>query len=448
MPRSPSIPKYRRHKQSSQAVVTLPDGIGGRRDVLLGKHGTAESRAEYARVIAEWEANARRLPPRSAAGFAPDLSVNEVALAYWNHAVVYYGFDKDPASGARYNLRDVLRLLRRLYGHTRAADFGPLALKACQAEMVRLGWSRTYVNAQVDRLRSAFKWAASEEMIAASIYEALRTVDGLRRGHTEAREGKKVKPVSGGHVEVTIPHMPPMVQAMVRLQQLTGCRPDEVCRLRPLDLDMGNPSCWVYRPGSDQGAHGEHKTAHHGHERIILIGPRAQEVLRPYLGTKLDGYCFNPAEGEAARSTRRRQARQTPLYPSHLKLMARKRKKRRVRAPGDRYDTAGYRRAIYRACDKAFPLPDRLAPRVVDGKRESRKAWWARLTVEEKAKVRAWRREHQWHPNRLRHSRATELRPHGLDVVKTILGHSKVETTQIYSEKDLAAAMELVSKIG
>jgi integrase len=448
MPRSPSVPKYRRHKQSGQAVVTLPDGVGGRRDVLLGKYGTAESRAEYARVIAEWEANGRRLPPRSAAGSASDLSVNELALAYWKFAEAYYGFDKDPASGAGYNLRDALRILKRLYDHTPGAEFGPLALKACRAEMVKLGWSRGYVNAQVDRLRRAFKWAASEQLVPAAIYDALRTVAGLRLGHTEAREGKKVRPVSGEHVEATLPHMAPMVQAMVRLQLLSGCRPDEVCRLRPLDLDMGNPSCWIYRPGSDQGAHGQHKTAHHGHERIILIGPRAQEVLRPYLGTKLDGYCFNPAEGEAARSARRRQDRKTPLYPSHLKLMARKRKKRRVRAPGDRYDTAGYRRAIYRACDQAFPLPDRLAPRIVDGKPEKTGAWWARLTADEKAEVRAWRREHRWHPNRLRHSRATELRPHGLDVVKTILGHSKVETTQIYSEKDLAAAMELVSKIG
>ena len=48
------------------------------------------------------------------------------------------------------------------------------------------------------------------------------------------------------------------------------------------------------------------------------------------------------------------------------------------------------------------------------------------LTAEEREAVRIWRREHRWHPNRLRHSRATELRPFGLDVVKTILGHSKV----------------------
>jgi integrase len=431
------------HRQSGQAVVTLPDGLGARRDVLLGKYDTPESRAEYLRVLAEWEANGRRLLPRSAEGSAPDLSVNELALAYWTFAEAYYGFDR--RKGTAFNLRDALRIVKELYGHTRAADFGPLALKACRAEMVKKGWSRNYVNAQVDRLRRMFRWAASEQLLPASVYEALRNVEGLRRGRTEARETKKVRPVVPQHVEATLPHMPTIVQAMARLQLLTGCRPDEVCRLRPFDLDMSNPSCWVYRPGSDQGECGEHKTAHHGHERLVLIGPKGQEVLRPYLGTKLDAFCFSPAEAERRRSLDRRAARQSLLTPSQR---ARKPKARRQRAPQDRYPVTSYRNAIYRACDRAFPLPERLAPRIEDGKRESRAAWWARLAAEEKAEVRAWRREHRWHPNRLRHSRATELRPHGLDVVKTILGHSKVETTQIYSEKDLAAAMELVSKIG
>jgi hypothetical protein len=40
------VPSYRLHKQSGQAVVTLTDGIGGRHDVLLGPHGTPESRSE------------------------------------------------------------------------------------------------------------------------------------------------------------------------------------------------------------------------------------------------------------------------------------------------------------------------------------------------------------------------------------------------------------------
>jgi hypothetical protein len=56
------VPTYRLHKQSGQAVVTLPDGLGNRRDVLLGRYGSTESRKEYTRVLAEWESSGRILP--------------------------------------------------------------------------------------------------------------------------------------------------------------------------------------------------------------------------------------------------------------------------------------------------------------------------------------------------------------------------------------------------
>ena len=82
-----SVPSYRLHKQSGQAIVTLTDGTGRRRDVLLGKHATPESRAEYARVIAEWEAAGRTLP-RTLADH--DLSVNELICALWPHAEQHY----------------------------------------------------------------------------------------------------------------------------------------------------------------------------------------------------------------------------------------------------------------------------------------------------------------------------------------------------------------------
>src|SRR5262249_337342 len=56
-PSNSKVPSYRLHRQSGQGVCTLTDGTGGRRDVLLGKYGTKESRQEYARVISEWEAS-------------------------------------------------------------------------------------------------------------------------------------------------------------------------------------------------------------------------------------------------------------------------------------------------------------------------------------------------------------------------------------------------------
>jgi hypothetical protein len=61
------VPTYRLHKQSGQAIVTLTGGLGRRRDVMLGRHGSPESRAEYARVLVDWEAGGQRLPERRGA---------------------------------------------------------------------------------------------------------------------------------------------------------------------------------------------------------------------------------------------------------------------------------------------------------------------------------------------------------------------------------------------
>ena len=44
-----SVPKYRRHRGSKQAVVDLNG-----RDYYLGPYGTKASRIEYDRLIAEW----------------------------------------------------------------------------------------------------------------------------------------------------------------------------------------------------------------------------------------------------------------------------------------------------------------------------------------------------------------------------------------------------------
>jgi hypothetical protein len=118
MHRKIRTPSYRLHKQSGQGIVTLPDGRGGRRDVLLGVHGTAESRQAYDRVIAEWLANGRLLAP-SPAG-ASELSVNEVILAYWHHAERYYRHPDGTPTSELHCLRTALRPLRQLYGPTPA----------------------------------------------------------------------------------------------------------------------------------------------------------------------------------------------------------------------------------------------------------------------------------------------------------------------------------------
>jgi hypothetical protein len=109
--------------------------------VLLGKYGTSQSRAEYARVIAEWEANGQRL--LAPAKKATDLTVNELLLAYYRHAKAHYVKDGKPTSEVS-SIKGALRFVKRLDGHTRAADFGPLGLKAVREAMVTHPITRKY----------------------------------------------------------------------------------------------------------------------------------------------------------------------------------------------------------------------------------------------------------------------------------------------------------------
>jgi len=57
---SNSLPKYRKHRSSGQAVVTLNG-----RDHYLGPNDTKASKREYDRLIDEWLANDRHPPINS-----------------------------------------------------------------------------------------------------------------------------------------------------------------------------------------------------------------------------------------------------------------------------------------------------------------------------------------------------------------------------------------------
>ncbi|HKB39182.1 MAG TPA: site-specific integrase, partial [Gemmataceae bacterium] len=234
MSRRIKVPSYRLHKQSGQAVVTLTDGMGTRRDVLLGRYGTPESRAEYARVLAEWEASGHRLPAKSAEPSASDLSVNELLLAFWQHAEQHYRRPDGTPTAEIDCLRAALRPLRQLYGHTPVKEFGPLALRAVRQQMIesvdkrtQRPWCRRTINLHTYRIRSVFKWGVEQELVPPSVLYALQAVRGLQKGRSDARESEPVKPVPEAFIDAVLPFVTATVRAMIELQRLTGMRPGE-----------------------------------------------------------------------------------------------------------------------------------------------------------------------------------------------------------------------------
>jgi integrase len=403
-------PSYRRHKASGQAVVSLNG-----RQFYLGQWKSPESKQNYDRMVAEWRAGHCRI----AAKGASDITVCEVIAAFRRHAASYYKSPDGRPTSELANYHSPLCLLQRFYGPTPATDFGPLALKALRGEMIRLGWSRRFINRSINRLRHVFKWAESEELIG-GVYERLRVVDGLKFGRSEAPESDPVKPVPDDVVNATLPHLSSVVRAMVEFQRATGCRPGEVCSMKIGEINRSG-DVWIYSP-----AH--HKNSHHQQERKIFIGPAGQNILRPFL-LKLDGnaFVFSPRRAMEEMRQRRAEERITPLScgnrpGSNISGCPK-------RQPGELYSPASYLRAIYRACETAFPPPPEISS--------------------DPAKCDQWNREHRWHPNRLRHSFAGKARQvAGIDVTATLLGHASPDTSLIYAEKDEATAREIVRKIG
>ena len=211
----PPIPKYRRHKASGQAVVTLNG-----EDFYLGPHSSKVSRLEYDRIVGEWIQNGRR-PVR---GSTCDLAVVEIINAYRKFADAYYVKNGQRTREAEIITHTLTYFIQPLYGRTLAVDFGPCALKNVREKMIEAGHSRGVINKNVDRIRRMFRWAASEEMITVTVFQALSTVAGLRKGRTTAREPKPVPPVEESVVEATLPHLPKIVGDMVRFERFTGCR--------------------------------------------------------------------------------------------------------------------------------------------------------------------------------------------------------------------------------
>lgn len=420
MPRplgSVKIPSYCHHKAKNLAYVTIEG-----HQIYLGPHGSAESRAEYDRIIGRFLAAGRNPTTVAPTAGTTDVTISMLLAAFWTGTEKdYKGAPAAPGKrpqGERGNFFDVIKLLRRLYGETLAADFDSLALDALRREMIKMDWCRNNINRQVHRIRLIFQWGVTKKMVAAGVWQDLRALRPLRQGRSEARETEAVKPVPQEVLDATLPHLGPYVRAMVQLLLHTGMRAGEMVIMRTGDISTAG-KVWIYRPE-------HHKTEHFGHVREVRIGPKAQRILEPFLKTDLNAYAFSPAEAETWRHSNQRKNRATPLTPSQIKRGAEAKRRRRRRPPLDHYTVASFRRAITRACDRA----DRLAEgdRGPDGKK--------RLVPD-------------WHPHQLRHNFATLIRKkHGSEAALVLLGDKTTRMIDIYAEKDAAIAERVIVKVG
>ncbi|HEX5470855.1 MAG TPA: tyrosine-type recombinase/integrase [Lacipirellulaceae bacterium] len=375
MPRkSLSAPRYCHQKENGR-----PDRaytiVSGKR-VHLGNYGSPESYERYTKAINEPKVEKPVAEPAPTA-----FTISMLLAAYLEFAIERYGGEK---AMEVVHAKLAAKVLRRTHGNFLTRDFGPKAFKAMRRAMVEnTSWCRGYINEQCQRVKRIVSWGVSEEILPPSARHALDSVEPLQMGQFGVREGRTVKPVPDAIVDATIACLSPIVADMVRLMRLTGMRSGELLQLSAEHVDRKG-EVWLFTPP-------RHKTRRHGKQRIVAIGPKAQAVLSKYLFS-------------------------TPCFP---------------------YETASYRRAITRACDRAFPHP------------ELSKAKKAELTKEQATALRQWKKQHRWHPHQLRHAAATAIRETlGLDFAQATLGHARADMTQHYAAVNQQKAREAALQIG
>ncbi len=268
MPRGNSTksPSYRLHKASQQAVCTIKG-----KDHYLGPWMSPESKLKYHRLIMAYEAGEPApLPEASPA----DCTIAELCVMYLRWAETHYTKDGKPTSELA-NVKRAIRCLTGCYAALPVKHFSPLKLKACRDRLIADGLCRSNVTRYQSMITRIIAYGVEQEMADGNVWHSLKAVKPLQRDRSEARETEPIGPVSDLDVEATLPFLSEPYRTMVKLQGLLGCRPGELTGMTGGEIDR-SPAVWIYRPRS-------HKTRHHGKDRVIPIGPRAQLILRPFL---------------------------------------------------------------------------------------------------------------------------------------------------------------------
>jgi integrase len=283
-------------------------------------------------------------------------------------------------------IRDALRVVRRLYGERPADAFNAMAFAAVRDELVASGLCITTVRCRLFVLKKMLAWGIVREMVLDKTLNIIKAYE-------------KEEPLRVGRSGVKAPkEVKPAPEEHIRAV-LPHVPPTVAAMLMVQFYSGARPGevcrmttgeidqsspIWIYRPT-------RHKTAHLGKTRSVPLGPEAQKIITPRLRPDApDLPLFPPEEGY------RHGHKLTGKRPRHFRPT---------------YNKNTYAQAVVRGCERAGVAPFR--------------------------------------PNRVRHTAATRIRRrHGPEAAQVILGHSRLNVTEIYAEKNLDLATKVAGELG
>lgn len=418
--------RSQKDKHGERLFVDWPADISGTgkiRREYFGRADDPRSRARYAEARRVWEearaAEARKEETEQKArsgGIIQAALIAELIERYLIYAEERYQ-KHGKKTGTKDNIWYTLRPFLARYGAIDSADFGLDELEEYQRELDAGGkLCRNQINARIRIIIAMFTWGArhrgknGQRMVPPAVAGELRLIEKLRRGYCRAKDHPRKGAAPLEDIEKTAAELAEPIASMVRLQLLTGARPNEIREMKAREITKAGRSLWEYRPESYKTEHQEQD----GERKIIFLGPKAVKILRPFMAAAekegREDYLFRPAQAAAERR-RQSEAINDTKTPSR-----RERDAQRARKPGrrlnDHYTATAYRTAIKRGAERAG-VPD-------------------------------------FTPYQIRKARATEIdRKYGEQAAAIQLGHKSIRTTlDHYIDPRTEQARKLARKIG
>ena len=379
-----------------------------------------DAERQFHKTLAKWLANGCRFPENDAA----DFTVADVVAEFLRHS------EQECPLVELEKLRRAFAPVLERFRLLPAAKFGVSCLEVVQQHLANdlhqrpprppskrrkkagtnesteppkpYHLSRATIRARINAIRRCWRWAEQRRLVPPGSWEHLRTLAHVKPGRTAAKEAKIVEAVPRSWVDAVLPHLTAPIRACVMLQWWSGMRPSEALTMTGRQLQRTG-KVWIYRPV-------RHKSLWRGRDRIVQLGPRAQEVLQPLLKLDPDAALISPLDAYLEVKARKRAQRKTRVQPSQQA-----RDERNAKKPppvGQFYDVNSYRTAIHRACDHAG------VPR--------------------------------WSPHRLRHAAAARLFEAGeFEAARAVLGHSRLDMTRHYAASaDRRLAADAMERLG
>lgn len=357
----------------------------GGKQVKLCPVGDGFDAAERA-LVALLAARGTSKPTAAGSPTAP-ATLADVYATFMRHAETYYRLPSGKPSQEVRAFRHSFAELLKLHGGIPAASLTREHVKAARQVMIDAGKARKLINQRVGRVKRAVRWLVEEHHLPDAVWASVSAMSSLKPFRSAAVELPPVPPVPAAHVAATLPHLVEPWASLVRLQWWAGIRPGEACGLKL-----------------------EH-----------LRGPVAWS-----LGSNGDGGAWSIDYGTDHKMAYKGQSRVVQLGPQAVLVLL-----------------PWIVRAVRTGRENVFQA--KYAVRVRHGPRCPAGTAYANA-VKRAAKAAG---VPHWHPNQLRHSHGTRVRPlFGLDGAQKALGHKHADVTQIYAEADAELARRIADRLG